>query len=406
VSTPAAGPSPYHSLVTGLLSATRVGPATYPTLPSGRRANIIRVLSQLLIRTDLLKTYLRVLAAERGSWMGLDRPTAAGFPLEDVVRDGLDCLTDDDLAQFAVDAVGLATFHDYLMEHYEDGECGQVWYDAMLRDTEHPVPYDSAPPSLINNLLRRFREAAFPGVDGATVADEIGIDRLAEYESGATPTPPASEVARVLKGYGCENDLLRAVTRFIELGAGLPDGTEARDALEDLVKAVSDDAKRRKLEVVSVRGAIFLSPFDPNDVSYYVLPPAVAAALMADPGTFKQVAARLSRLRKVVVVGADAYAEVASAWPPLDVTCCGRLLVYWHVGARVLRASADERDIGDVLAGAARFDAAAAGSTTATILEALQTQAGEAVRWLSLAANKQKPGGIIVPNTNASGKKE
>jgi hypothetical protein len=102
---------------------------------AGRRADVLRVLSQLLIRTDLLTTYVRALVAD-GRRTAHDRSTTVDFPAEDVVRDGLDCLTDGQIARLAVDAVGLAIFHDYLMELYEDGECGQVWYDTMLSDTE------------------------------------------------------------------------------------------------------------------------------------------------------------------------------------------------------------------------------------------------------------------------------
>jgi hypothetical protein len=137
----------YRRLVADLLAAAAVQTPPRPALPRESREQVAAVVGQLLIRDDLLDCYLAELEPELQDKTELTTAVRAGreeFPVEDVVRDGLRVLPDEQLARLALDPIELENLRDYLSELLDTAACGDVWHDLTLGDTLEPAPYGEA----------------------------------------------------------------------------------------------------------------------------------------------------------------------------------------------------------------------------------------------------------------------
>ncbi|MBX9584727.1 MAG: helix-turn-helix transcriptional regulator [Gemmataceae bacterium] len=211
--------------------------------------------------------------------------------------------------------------------------------------------------NLLNNLLRRLREAAYPGESIAAVADRVGVDRayLAKYENGTFQKPPPDKAKQILAAYQCGEALTAAVMHLVDLGGevtGPDDGPDALRPVELLVAALTDEMRRKGGAVVSVRGATLPRPTDPKPTTCLVLPTALVVTMvdwflgaLPERTPIKNIGRELDFIPGVLVPFDEDEHLGLRGWEAVDVTCVGNTLLYWHLGRRLLRATADERAI-------------------------------------------------------------
>lgn len=212
--------------------------------------------------------------------------------------------------------------------------------------------------NLLNNLLARLREAAFPGRPRKVVAAELGIDEtaLGKYERGDLRTPPVAKVETMLAAYGCDIHLRQAVLNLVELGGDFT-GVEDRGAVMNqevtLVSAldgmaarvVADAGKSGSVapghdhtdawKVSSVRRHVI--PSHPESGRVYIFPTAIATAVQEeDEKSIKQLVRICKSNHNVRIVSPT---MIIPDWVVSDMTYIGRILLMWHNGRHLFRVS-------------------------------------------------------------------
>lgn len=122
---------PYENLVEELLAAFIQGGKAQPVMPEGRRGDIVIALTRLMADRKLLLQYLQALKRQRrhhGVHSVLMAHSVPDASLGEIIRSGVESLSDAQLAELAVDPTGLARLFRLLdTTPGSDDPFGSVW---------------------------------------------------------------------------------------------------------------------------------------------------------------------------------------------------------------------------------------------------------------------------------------
>src|SRR3954471_13281425 len=144
------------SLVQALVDAFVAGGEGKPGLPEGLREEVLAALTRLMVNRPLLEEFAAALVVERIR-RRVNRPLAVipvpELPIAAVAERGLSALDDNQLADLAIDPVGLAYLSEFLEEMMAEDRVGDVWWRAVDRECED-MPKES--PEAIQKVIRRL----------------------------------------------------------------------------------------------------------------------------------------------------------------------------------------------------------------------------------------------------------
>ena len=180
----------FRALATGLVGAFVRGGKIKPVLPEGRRDEVVAALTRLLLDTEALDAYAAALDAERRrqgvDLLLLDLP-CLDLPDRQVAREGFARLSDDQLADLAIDPVALKVLHRSLVGDLgPEVEASDWWWEALGRGEQLRYP------GLAQRTIQRVMGTA--GEEHREQEDSAPIDTA----SLAPPSPPAQPVLIIL----------------------------------------------------------------------------------------------------------------------------------------------------------------------------------------------------------------
>ena len=128
-------PTSLQSIPEAIVRAFVSGGKVRPVLPAGRRAEVVELLTRLVVSPRLLDAYCEAVTAERER-QGVDDLLfeLGDEPIPDAIAaEGFGGLSDEQLADFAIDAHAVRAIADWL-SNSPDVEPGDWYIDAALAE--------------------------------------------------------------------------------------------------------------------------------------------------------------------------------------------------------------------------------------------------------------------------------
>lgn len=108
-----------------------------PTLPLSGRESVLNLLKQVLVSEDLLREYTCELYAEekaQGVFEVVLGQVRSELPIVEIVEKGLEVLSDEQLAQLAVDPGAVVSLSELLIEEVNNPKLALEWHQLLAAE--------------------------------------------------------------------------------------------------------------------------------------------------------------------------------------------------------------------------------------------------------------------------------
>jgi hypothetical protein len=105
-----------------------------PTLNESMRVELQQIVTTALLGPPICQEYAHLVVQSLEAYWSIpiSEIQIGDLPLEEMCQKGLDVLSDDTLARFALSPIALLMFSDLLFSSMEEDLVGDVWWDACL----------------------------------------------------------------------------------------------------------------------------------------------------------------------------------------------------------------------------------------------------------------------------------